>query len=975
MLSLRCLSIALSLACVVIGSFVAAFLAIQSGDNALSVTKDTGREAVEQCFATASESVILQTNSLIDSLLDQALQFVDGYLRLPMHLATVLRDRFDFTPTDTAWDWNYLSTVVANDLYALQHEYVGQITGIGISTSKGQLMWVHEDDRTGYAPKGYYHSISCTFANGTENCDPPGSCAAIMTLTFGGVPKNNTQRWKDATCWDFRMPWNESEALHKAEGKPMLREVYKQCFYDPENPGDTLCGDTPDAPYVLRHRGAGCWCIPKCDPSRRGLPDYDNDGCKIPITGPTCKSLGFGPWKGGPFDFWLLGAALTPKGSVYWSPPLVISPYLGLVASGAWGTKEATQPPYSAYTAAWGGRAGTAWCGIDLRTVSVFLRRLVLPGLSRLFLSVAKDTTGSTIGQKNGGLLIAASRGDVSQGVAGERQDFIWPVNSSDAVIRAAANYVRERSNSTPSDLAGLQGYLILYNQTATAPVEFTAELPSEYLDGRPEEPQRLFLKVGRYIDPADRLGLWMVMTFDRYLILGPIDEKEKVTKADIAAANAKVDEDLEADRLVLYLVVAGVAVGMILLSVVFVIAIVRPLHMLGSEMDEVADMRLENVTETLSALSEVARCQKAFLAMVRALRKYRDYMPLSLLQDDADEEEEVEEAEEEPAAESRGSTAKGASQVSLTDREKRMSRNQSALTHSSAGHSSMATDAKKKRNVADKTQKGIAKKQAAMLVLGVVRWHDALRGSDSDVIATHTEFLRIIIETVTATKAVPDTFCGDRICITFNAVRPAAGYRAGAGALAAQIRTKLEAPGWWQVAGKSPSVSVATVSGEVRCGNVGCPGMMRFTLFGKVVSWGWALQRFTQSLPCLTACEIHSDSWLTAELTQTYEMQHVALVMYPKRADKAIMVSRIHAARKVSEDEWMYQLQEGANSDPWRLWNAAFEHVKDGDIAAAKQMLQDALTDRASLQSDPLSKPFQMQLDHEEVATTLQYH
>eukprot|EP01062_Namystynia_karyoxenos_P012003 TRINITY_DN142_c0_g1_i2.p1 TRINITY_DN142_c0_g1~~TRINITY_DN142_c0_g1_i2.p1 ORF type:complete len:964 (+),score=247.07 TRINITY_DN142_c0_g1_i2:93-2984(+) len=963
MLSLRCLSIALSLACVVIGSFVAAFLAIQSGDNALSVTKDTGREAVDQCFTTASESVILQTNALIDSLLDQALQFVDGYIQLPMDLAVVVRDRFDFTDTADAFDWNYLSTTVWNDLWALQHRYVGQITGIGIGTAKGQLLWVHEDDRTLYVPPGYFHSISGTQADGTENCDPPGSCSNTMSVTDGGRFINDTNRWIDFTCFDFSgKPWNQTMAEHIAAGKGLIND-FGHCFYDPEDPGDALCGDSPDDPVV--RRPSGCLCVPKCDPSRGGLPGYDRDGCRAAHGWPPCKMRSFGAWHGTPYDFWLMGTMITPKGSVYWTPPLEMGMYLGLIALGPWAAHDAAKPPHDAYTAAWGGTAGMAWCGIDLRTISVFLRQLLLPGLSRLFLSMAKDDTGAMIGEATSGLLIAASKGAVSQGESGWNQAFIYPANSSDAVVRATANYIRGRAHNGAADVAGTQGYHVLYNETAKAPVEFTAELPSEYLDGRPQEPQRFFLKVGRYLDSADRLGLWLVMAFDRHIILGAIDAKEEDTKANIAAANKKVDDDLEADRLILYIVVAAVAVGMILLSIIFVVAIVHPLQMLGSEMDEVAAMHLENVTEKLSVLSEVARCQKAFLAMVRALRKYRDYMPLSLLQDDGDEEEEEEQAtptERRPSASVNSSAKRAQSQVSGSVGEK------SQVSKQSTAHG--------KRNAAEKTMKGINKKAVSIVTIGVAQWHDALRGTDADVIATHTEFLRILVETVTTSKAVPDTFCGDRMCISFNAVRPAAGYRVGAGALAAQIRVKLDSAGWWQVAGTgAPRVTMAAVAGDVRCGNVGCPGMMRFTLFGKVVSWGWALQRFTQSLPCLTACEIHSDSWLTAELTQTYEMQHVALVMYPKRADKAIMVSRIHAARKVSEDEWMYQLQEGANSDPWRLWNAAFEHVKDGDIAAAKQMLQDALTDRASLQSDPLSKPFQMQLDHEEVATTLQYH
>eukprot|EP01062_Namystynia_karyoxenos_P049383 TRINITY_DN3781_c0_g2_i2.p1 TRINITY_DN3781_c0_g2~~TRINITY_DN3781_c0_g2_i2.p1 ORF type:complete len:1012 (+),score=246.06 TRINITY_DN3781_c0_g2_i2:98-3037(+) len=955
MLSLRCLSIALSLSCVCIGSFVAAFLAIQSGDDALSITKSTGGNAVDQCFATASESVVLQTNALIDALMGQSVMFLDNFLKVPINAVEILTKQLDELPPEKALDWPYLEANMMPELWALMHTYRGQITGLGIQNAKGQLLWVIEHDATVYAPDNAFHLFNGFVNNGTDY-GPAEDRTLMYDMGPGGRPANNTNDWVSHFC--FSDNWSADRARLQEQGKPTIGfGGYDLCYVNPNNPDPFFCGNTTDAgfrPILDPNTGQWeCWCIPLCDPALHvpGQKARDMDGCPhIHWASPRCVILGYGPFTGVPFDFWLLGALLTPKGTVNWSPPLAVSTYLGLVAVGPYGHPDAMKPPYNAHTAVWGGKVGIAWVGVDLRTMSNFLQNLVLPGLSRLFLVLFMDVTGATIGEENRGYLVAASHGTVSLGSLNTVQEFIYPVNSSDAVVAGTAAHILDTGGG--NTLIDMQGYEEFFNRTGRPggePAEFSVDLPSSITAGRPSGVQRFFLKVVRYVDPQQKLGLWVVMSFDRYVILGAIDRKQEETKEGIAAANKKVDDQLEEDRMLLYIVVAAVAVGMIIVSVIFVVAIVQPLNMLGSEMDEVACMRLDGVTEKLSSLSEVARCQIAFLAMVRALRKYRDYMPLSLLQDDDEEEEEEEAPTEAKSAESLKDSRQGTAPDGQNEEPRRSSAEKSAAgTRQSGG-----TEAtRRKKNAAEKTSKGIGKKQASVVMIGVKGFHDALRGSDADIVSTHTDLFFTIVEAVGETKAVPDTFNGDRIMVSFGAVKAAPGHRVGCGTLSDNIRQKLDRSSWWKVSGVPvASVVIGTATGEVRCGNVGCSGMMRFTLFGKALSWGWALQRFAQSLTDQGGTHIFCDHWLAAELTHSFQLRTVALVKFPKRFDDTIVLSQMMAKREVSEDEWMYQLEEGAKADPYTAWNDAVTSAKNEKLDEVKQHVEAVLQANPSLQ------------------------
>eukprot|EP01065_Artemidia_motanka_P045015 TRINITY_DN6513_c0_g1_i3.p1 TRINITY_DN6513_c0_g1~~TRINITY_DN6513_c0_g1_i3.p1 ORF type:complete len:968 (+),score=279.34 TRINITY_DN6513_c0_g1_i3:80-2983(+) len=952
-LSLRSLSIALSLACVVTGSVVAAFLAIDSGDNALSVTKDTNQEALQQCFATASNSVVLQTNELINALMDGTQDFVRSFMGTTAALAEELTTRLQYTHPRDSLDWNWLWKELNPYLWSTMNTKLDFVTACGVITAKKQLLWQFQDENTVYAPKDRLHRIKWIIANGTDYDNYGPTVERVMSgdslYGTGGELYGSIQDPGIPRCYG-----------------PGFSHYHDYCFYDSEGVGNVLCPETYSEVWSKNGTGRNCGCSPLCngpknvDPVNGTLegtgvyPKYDPKGC---VAHPTMSSgpcvyyskergINFDPHTGDPGPFWLMGAYLVPRGKVMWSPPTPISNYVGLMAVGSWSHVAAREPPYSSVTAASLGTAGIAMFGLDLRAISGYLRSLKLEGLTRVYLSVARDQIGSSVGDKNEGVLLAASHGMVSlpaiKGSPNGPQLIIRPENSSDGVVAKLSQHVSSRSEQ------------VLLNETAASAVDVPLDLTGYDLPEvtqRGNVVQRVFVKVRRLNDERG-LDSWMVMCFDRFLIMGPIEAAERSTRDRITAANKKVDDDLQKDRTTLYIIVSAVAVAMIVISVVFVIAITTPLRLLGEEMEEVARMKLDGVTERLSVLSEVAKCQSAFLAMIAALKKYRDYMPLSVLQDDEDDEE------AEDAASHQGSCKTGSD-----ERGKGSRVSGSTLQAGTEKSSQRSMSVARTKQAQSKMAKGIQKKNITLMVIGVRGFHSLLDKDNDGTVAAHAQLVGTLVAESTKMKGVADPFCGDRMLISFNAVKPTSGHRQVGVRFGMSCKQQCSPSAWaasFDVSRLAVCMSVA--SGEVRSGNMGCPGMMKYSYLGKPVPWAFALQRFGQSVPLFGGgAAVYIDQWLAEEIGGSFILRSVDQVVFEKRAANPIVVSCVHSEKAVSEDEWMYQLEEGEKSNPCAAWNRMLAAVFAQELAEARQEVQKMAEERAD---DPIFREWNLRLE-----------
>eukprot|EP01065_Artemidia_motanka_P007436 TRINITY_DN1369_c5_g1_i1.p1 TRINITY_DN1369_c5_g1~~TRINITY_DN1369_c5_g1_i1.p1 ORF type:complete len:1113 (+),score=252.80 TRINITY_DN1369_c5_g1_i1:287-3340(+) len=392
--------------------------------------------------------------------------------------------------------------------------------------------------------------------------------------------------------------------------------------------------------------------------------------------------------------------------------------------------------------------------------------------------------------------------------------------------------------------------------------------------------------------------------------VLSNYVQSNRITEANVAAANKKAGDDKDDAFLVMYIVVAACVAVLMVVSVVFVNLIVAPLLVLQGEMADVATMDLEKIDRERppSALGEVAEMQGSFLQMVSNLIEYRNYMPASILVGDEEEEEEEDSPEGDRSTEerSRANSKPSMAEMSSVTGSRRESRK-------SGGSAETRGTVQSKMLAAQKRFGGpnaeLKKKQVSLCVVSLRGFHELMRTlTGAKLSEVHGEFLSKAVQHITGTKGLPDTFSGDRLLGSYNAVKHCASSKVQAVAAIVHLIPELEALGL--------TVSTSCVAGELRIGNMGCPGMKRFTFVGPVFSLAWAAERVAQKLDVKNV----SDKGVLGDAAGSYYSRTVAWIQYPKKGK--LLLSEMLRAKTVSEDEWMYQLEEGDKANPCRVWN-----------------------------------------------------
>eukprot|EP01065_Artemidia_motanka_P044729 TRINITY_DN6415_c0_g1_i2.p1 TRINITY_DN6415_c0_g1~~TRINITY_DN6415_c0_g1_i2.p1 ORF type:complete len:1084 (+),score=197.58 TRINITY_DN6415_c0_g1_i2:264-3515(+) len=416
-----------------------------------------------------------------------------------------------------------------------------------------------------------------------------------------------------------------------------------------------------------------------------------------------------------------------------------------------------------------------------------------------------------------------------------------------------------------------------------------------------------------------------------------------RIVSENIAKDNKKTEDDKERGFLIMYIVVAVCVCVLMVVSVVFVHLIIAPLIVLEGEMAEVALMHLESVDSErpLSALGEVARMQSSFLQMVRNLIEYRNYMPQSILCEDEEEEEEEESATD--AMTSRCSTAIEQTPQARGSTQRKSLRSMRSMMSSRQSMLSRVDEAKGKF---EKDSDGIKKKPVSFLVFTTRGWHSSMDGqSEVSTCTHHGALLSKNLAIFTQTKGIPDTFCGDRLLCSFNAIKPNRMHKSlavKAGVLCSQASNEYAQQ---HMSGKT-SASWAAVSGDVRCGNIGCPGMKRFTFFGATNTWAYALERVNVWLGTKGLI----DKWILSEAATGHDMRLIHAVAFKKRSSHVLNVWEVLREKVVSEDEWMYQLEEGEKQNPYRLWDqyaqCCISHDAETGTALETQLEAEILPD-----------------------------
>jgi class 3 adenylate cyclase len=430
----------------------------------------------------------------------------------------------------------------------------------------------------------------------------------------------------------------------------------------------------------------------------------------------------------------------------------------------------------------------------------------------------------------------------------------------------------------------------------------------------------------------ADGNGLvWaLVIAVPRATIMGKIDAAVSQTTTTINKQAEDTRQDKEYKYMVMYIVLSVSAAALIVLSIVFTIAITSPMITLQDEMAAVACMELEYVDmeRPTSGLEEVGSMQVSFLQMVNNLREYRNYMPASILASGGDDEEEEtpaddEEKEDTPAKKPGDEDSEPAAKVRkpshIGTTSKQSSDNASKMAVKKAAVSSM--DVKKKR--------------ISLMVVNIKGWHAIIdSASPNDAAFLHSTYVHMVLEAVNANKGTADVFLGDRFVASWNTIKNLGTHRSNACHTALKAVKGVKELNDANAAQQLPtlSLSAAVSCGEARCGNMGCDGMKKYTFVGPVAVMVHALERRNKKY----GTSILLDGAVEEEAKNVFFVRKVDHVLVPRLQERPFKLFELISTKAVSEDEWMYQLQEGEHGDPYAVFSGAVDLYLKGQFEEA---------------------------------------
>ncbi|KAJ9454255.1 hypothetical protein DIPPA_28302 [Diplonema papillatum] len=412
-------------------------------------------------------------------------------------------------------------------------------------------------------------------------------------------------------------------------------------------------------------------------------------------------------------------------------------------------------------------------------------------------------------------------------------------------------------------------------------------------------------------LEKEGSLGWFIALMIPRAEIMRNIDAKTRAIKTDTAAARRKADDKRRDNFVILMIVIVVTAMVLLLGSFYMSKRIITPLLDLERDMSNVAIMRLEMVDlrKPLSYLHEVRDMQCSFKQMVSNLAEYRNYLPqAALVSDSADDDE----------ASLRDSANATSKQQSRSSEVGSSNSHSHSLQQAKGGYYTHAGKDTKMADGRGCLVEGVRKKSVSILLFNCCNWHQMMVERDTEAcLATLSELLLLLLESVQESNGVAELFCGDRLWANFNAVRPLSSHRvscANAGLLA---RTKVTARNGL------PKLSFAACSAEAKVGNMGCTGMKKFTIFSTAVPWTAALERLNKEKGCGGLCDL----WIMKDAEVKVALRCIDMVMYPKRSLDPIRVYEVMCLQTYSEQEWMYQLRDGEVSHS-QMWNKAMESV-----------------------------------------------
>eukprot|EP01061_Rhynchopus_euleeides_P000073 TRINITY_DN1004_c1_g1_i1.p1 TRINITY_DN1004_c1_g1~~TRINITY_DN1004_c1_g1_i1.p1 ORF type:complete len:933 (+),score=246.44 TRINITY_DN1004_c1_g1_i1:179-2977(+) len=354
-----------------------------------------------------------------------------------------------------------------------------------------------------------------------------------------------------------------------------------------------------------------------------------------------------------------------------------------------------------------------------------------------------------------------------------------------------------------------------------------------------------------------------------------------------------------------------SISILLALLTALGMMLALNPLNQLREDMYDVACMNLEGYDQRQrrSHLTEVRSMQESFHMMVQNLTEYKHYLPQSVLRET-------------------DSDAQDTSQTSKHHHQPRR------ITPTSSRSSSSSLDTELVRAEVGH-HVGVRLRNISLLVSNVSGF---LRCSKSlpalTTLSLHAAYLEKIVGLVNRNRGIVDEFIGDKVHASFNTIVASSSHRTHAAECINAIRvtsfvheeTVLE-------------VNAAAVAMKALCGNFGCKGMKKYTVFGTHGSSVWTYERWGKAWGAAALV----DASIAGETGTLFILRMIAKVrVHAVYTNRDSYLYAICGTKQVLHDEWMYQLEHASEQEgDIRQHNAAMACLYDGSLAEALRIIE----------------------------------
>ena len=431
--------------------------------------------------------------------------------------------------------------------------------------------------------------------------------------------------------------------------------------------------------------------------------------------------------------------------------------------------------------------------------------------------------------------------------------------------------------------------------------------------------------------------------------ILREVNANNEATRLNLQIQEKNTQTKLDQKAAETVFILVTIALFSVLVFLVFNELLTRPFSLFAFQLTEAAVMRVDEIPSSRSFIKEMNALHKAMALMVGNLKEYKSYMPQTLLAINESSSDSDKTDFTGIAGVASGSTVGGRGTRiggSSAPRSTRgSSRGSTATTTNHSGswkasmsgtHDIVAANCRSAQGKKAGMVLHLSKKKVSFCAMNIINFHAMFeKHSEQGIIEAHGQCMNMALHVYQMYKGIPDTFCGDRMLCSFNAVKPVATHRVSACRAVLAMEEKLKE---LEISYPGIAISQSAASGDAKVGNMGTDGMKRFSFITPVVSWCFALERFAKHTGFSNLVDFH----ISEEAKAEFIVQHIASISYSKRhSTKGIRVTRLLKPRDARDVEWMYQLAEGELTDPYAAWNHTAKAIFSDEWKEAENFVQ----------------------------------